>query len=369
MRGSRRHTRLLSLAGCGLLVAVALFMATALTTDTPARAGGQSLSGLGSELGQNQAIESNLSADVASLNQEISTINHQISLVRSREAAVQTTLDQDRARLATTRAKLGTQETKLARARTVLGRARLILANQLVSSYEQPQQSLVSVVLSSDGFSQLLDKLQDLKSAETAQQRTITFTTRVRNAATADANALKRITGREALETSAATTEAKALAGMNSLLSSRQTSLSDVESARATALADARAKGAKLQSAIATIKAQQAAAARAAAAEAARQSAADSVSPAGSTSATPSGGWAIPEAIVMCESGGQNLPPNSAGASGYYQIIPATWAGEGGTGPAAYLAPKSEQDAIAARLWNNGAGASNWVCAAIVGIS
>jgi hypothetical protein len=72
--------------------------------------------------------------------------------------------------------------------------------------------------------------------------------------------------------------------------------------------------------------------------------------------------------IVLCESGGQDLPPNSAGASGYYQIIPSTWKLFGGSGPAAYLAPKSEQDAVASRIWNNGAGASNWVCAGIVGI-
>jgi hypothetical protein len=71
---------------------------------------------------------------------------------------------------------------------------------------------------------------------------------------------------------------------------------------------------------------------------------------------------------VLCESGGQDLPPNSAGASGYYQIMPATWKGEGGSGPAAYLASKAEQDAVASRLWNGGAGASNWVCAGIVGI-
>ena len=72
---------------------------------------------------------------------------------------------------------------------------------------------------------------------------------------------------------------------------------------------------------------------------------------------------------MLCESGGQNLPPNGAGASGYYQIIPSTWHDFGGTGPAAYLAPKSEQDAVAARIWNNGAGASNWACSAIVGVT
>ena len=40
----------------------------------------------------------------------------------------------------------------------------------------------------------------------------------------------------------------------------------------------------------------------------------------------------------------------------------------GGSGPAAYLAPKSEQDAVASRIWAGGSGAHNWVCAGIVGI-
>ena len=49
--------------------------------------------------------------------------------------------------------------------------------------------------------------------------------------------------------------------------------------------------------------------------------------------AGPGGPWSIPWPIVQCESGGQNLPPNSAGASGYYQILPSTWRGLGGSTP------------------------------------
>ncbi|MGH2916085.1 MAG: transglycosylase family protein, partial [Solirubrobacteraceae bacterium] len=102
------------------------------------------------------------------------------------------------------------------------------------------------------------------------------------------------------------------------------------------------------------------------AAAAAQRAAAATPAPLGAIGG--SGGWAIPYAIVLCESGGQDLPPNSAGASGYYQIIPGTWRLFGGSGPAAYLAPRAEQDAVAARIWRGGAGASNWVCAGIVGI-
>jgi hypothetical protein len=70
---------------------------------------------------------------------------------------------------------------------------------------------------------------------------------------------------------------------------------------------------------------------------------------------------------VQCESGGQDLTPNSAGASGYYQILPSTWNGYGGYSQA-YQAPKSLQDQRASQLWNGGSGSSNWVCAGIVGI-
>jgi hypothetical protein len=165
---------------------------------------------------------------------------------------------------------------------------------------------------------------------------------------------------------------------MNALLHAKQAALQRARAAQQSALAASRATAGRLQSAIARIQAQQAAAAqRAAAAAAAAASAPSPTTTGGGGSSTgapvgptlgPSGGWAIPYAIVLCESGGQDLPPNSAGASGYYQILPSTWKLFGGTGPAAYLAPKSEQDAVASRIWNGGAGASNWACAGIVGI-
>jgi hypothetical protein len=80
----------------------------------------------------------------------------------------------------------------------------------------------------------------------------------------------------------------------------------------------------------------------------------------------PGGPWAIPWPIVQCESGGQNLPPNWATASGYYQFIDDTWRRLGGSTPHAYQASKAEQDRLAARLWAGGGGARNWDCYALV---
>ena len=63
----------------------------------------------------------------------------------------------------------------------------------------------------------------------------------------------------------------------------------------------------------------------------------------------------------MCESGGNyNALNPSSGAGGAYQFLPETYKGLGGQYKAPHLAPKWEQDRLAAKLWNGGAGRGNW---------
>jgi septal ring factor EnvC (AmiA/AmiB activator) len=338
-----------------------------------------SIGDLNSQLSRQQSREHSLSASVASLSQTISSLDGQIALVRRREADVRAELGRDRIELARIRALLGREQRLVNVLRARLARARMVLARQLVSNYEGDHPDLVGVVLEAHGFNDLLEQIDFLRRAE-GQQQTIIKITKADKAAADDAQ--RRLAKTEATDqriAQGAAIRVKALAGMNALLRSKQAALQHARDAQQTALGASRAKGSRLRTEIARLQAQQAAAARAAAATpapassaASSSSSSSSASPAPASSGPalgPSGGWAIPYAIVLCESGGQNLPPNSAGASGYYQIIAATWKQYGGTGPAAYLASKAEQDAVASRIWNGGAGASAWVCAGIVGIT
>jgi peptidoglycan hydrolase CwlO-like protein len=324
--------------------------------QAPARA--DTLGQLNSELGQQQARQQHLSSSLSALSGLISSLDSQIQLVQSREAAVQEQLTADRAELARVTASLKRERALVVKLRRRLARARMLLAQQLVSRYEGGSPNLVTVVLDAGGFNQLLEQLSFLSRAENQQQAIITFTRRAKRQADSAAARLAKLEARDRRITNIETLHERALAGMNELLQSRQAALQRAHDAQQLELQAAQARASHLEARIAHIHAQQAAAAAAAAAQAAP----------GPTALGPSGGWAIPYAIVLCESGGQNLPPNSAGASGYYQIIPSTWRLFGGTGPAAYLASKAEQDAVASRIWNGGAGASNWVCAGIVGI-
>ncbi len=376
MSASRRTAALRLLAAAATTITLVL---TAAGRQTPALAATPSLGALNSQLGAEQARQQQLSSRVASLSGLISSLSGQISLVQSREAAVRLTLVADRARLAKTAAALQRERAHLLVLRQRLDRARMLLSRQLLSSYEGDHPDLVSVVLEAHGFKSLLEQINFLGRAEHQQQAMIAVTKLARAQATQAANQLAANEARDRQMAAAAQTRQQALAGMNALLASRQSALARARSAQQISLQASQSRASGLRSQIASVQAaQRAAAARAAAAQAAAAQAAAATpsvpsssasgSPSAPISAAPSGGWAIPYPIVLCESGGQNLPPNSAGASGYYQIMPATWKLFGGSGPAAYLAGKAEQDAVASRIWNGGAGASNWVCAGIVGI-
>jgi septal ring factor EnvC (AmiA/AmiB activator) len=318
-----------------------------------------SLGTLNSELSTQQSRAAGLSASVGHLNTLIASLGSQISFVQQRESSVRAELAQEQAKLQATTTALAHERSVLAMLVARLGKARALLAHQLVSSYESDHPDLVSIVLESHGFTDLLDKIQYLRSAEHEQNQLIAVTRTAKANANAAATRLAALKVTQKQITDATAGRERALQGMNALLSSRQAALAQARAAQAAALAAAQARGHALQGQIAQIQAQQAAAQRAATASPSLPT------PFGSSGA--SGGWVIPSAIVACESGGQNLTPNSAGASGYYQIIPSTWRQYGGTGPAAYLAPKSEQDAVAQRIWA-GSGPGAWDCATMLGI-
>jgi peptidoglycan hydrolase CwlO-like protein len=328
---------------------------------------GQSLGRLQSQLGAQQSHQQQLDQSIGSLNGLIDRLDAQISLVQSREQAVTDELAADRAQLRSVHGRLIDERALLIKLRAKLGRAQRLLAKQLVSGYEAGRPSLVSVVLSSSGFQNLLNRIDFLGRAEHEQKSLISETAIAKRRATAAAQRLAKLERTDRQITHDAVLRQRALAGMNELLQSKQSALAKARSAQSAALEASRERSEALKHEISKVRAQQAAAA-AAAAKASAQAAADTALP------TPTGpalsadsGWAIPWAIVDCESGGQNFPPNSAGASGYYQIIPTTWKEYGGTGPAAYLTSKAEQSAVAKRIWD-GSGPGAWDCASIVGI-
>ena len=268
-------------------------------------------------------------------------------MLEGRLAEAQSELDAADARLASTQARLDEARRRVHRLRKRLAEVRLKLSGLLRERYMGGSPDFMTVVLHADGFPQLLETLQFVRRVERADTRLLDLV----RAARTDADRERTVLVEPGPSAATARPTPPARAATRSPRSRRacataRRSLARAHAARIAALGRARSGRRKAER---ELKSLLAARARAA------------VSNAG-----PGGPWAIPWAIVQCESGGQNLPPNYAGASGYYQFMVATWKGLGGSTPQAYQASKAEQDRLAARLWAGGAGRDNWVCASLV---
>ncbi len=245
-----------------VVVAVAVaaaFACLALLHPQPSGAS-QSLGQLHNELGAQQARQNGLAASISRLDASIGSLESQISLVQNREAAVRQSLAADRARLAALQGQITRERDHLAQLRRTLAKAKGILRAQLVSQYESSPPDVVSVILNANGFNDLLEQLNFLGRAKHQQQSIISITEAAKAAADA---AVKRLTGlqRQVRQVTAETAlRAQALAGMNELLSSRESALSNARSAQRAALGASQARSHALRRQISRIEAQQAAA-------------------------------------------------------------------------------------------------------------
>jgi peptidoglycan hydrolase CwlO-like protein len=271
----------------------------------------------------------------------------EVAILDRRLADAQQQLNAAQARLNATQIKLAAERKRLAHLRRRLTQGRKLLEEVLRERYMSAPPDIVSVVLEAHGFADLLERVDFLKRIQHNDTEIVAIVKTAKADARRETTILTKLEARREQLVIDVQRERDALAGMQAAAAQRRAALAQAHAARLAALRNTRASRRSAERALSRLLAQRARAAR---------------------QVGPGGPWAIPWAVVQCESGGQNLPPNSAGASGYYQMLPSTWKGLGGSTPQAYQASKAEQDRLAAKLWNNGAGASNWVCAALVGI-
>jgi peptidoglycan hydrolase CwlO-like protein len=328
----------------GLRVLAVVSLLAALAAASVAR--GQSEGALRSRIEQGKAAERSLSAAVDRLTALEHDAAADVAALEDRVADVQAAVTEAEELARQTAADLVAARTELARLERRLAEVRTKLAAMLRERYVNGEPSLVSVVLNARGFSDLVETASYLHRVQRSDERLLVTVRTARAEAERERSRLTVLSRRREETADALARRRDALAGVLEGLRRRRDALARARDARQAALSRTRAGRRDAERELRKLLAEQAAAA---------------VSLAG-----PGGPWAIPWAIVQCESGGQNLPPNSAGASGYYQFLPSTWQALGGSTPQAYQASKEEQDRLAAQLWAGGAGARNWVCAGLV---
>ena len=134
-----------------------------------------------------------LSSDVAGFTRRINALQGDITVLQTKQVRLQASLDRKRAELARIQEDLRRERLRLARLRARLAEARAALSKRLVELYKADQPDLVTVVLESDGFADLLERTEFMQRVSHQDARIIDIVVEAKAEATATAKRLDRL--------------------------------------------------------------------------------------------------------------------------------------------------------------------------------
>ncbi len=306
-----------------------------------------SIGGLQAQVDNARAQARQLAGTVQVRNAQFQAAAADASAAARRLAAIEAELAHGRERAARLQARVDVATARLRAAQARLRREQGVLAERLVAIYKSGVPSVTSLLLDSTSFSDLLTRESYMKRIDDADSALVHRVQQLRNRVR---SALVQVKALRA----AAQAEVQRIAAARAQAAQVRAAAASKAAAAAQARASAQSALSDLHSRIAGWTAQ----------VSALQRALGQSGSAGQTVQQWFGDFAIPQSIVMCESGGNYgaVNPNS-GAGGAYQFLPSTYQGLGGKYGLPQDAPKSEQDQLAAKLWAGGRGAGNWECA------
>jgi peptidoglycan hydrolase CwlO-like protein len=265
----------------------------------------------------------------------------------NRLAAVESELATGRARVTRLEQRVAVANARLRVAQARFQREQNKLAARLVAIYKSDTPDITSLLLNSTSFSDLLTRESYLQRINQSDNSLIHRVQDLRDrvkAAFVQVTALRTAAQAEVDRLASARAQA---AQIRAAAVSKTAAARRAQASAQSALADLRSRIAGWTSQVARL-----------------QAALGQGGSAGQTVQQWFGSYTIPTSIVMCESGGNYGAVNpSSGAGGAYQMLPSTYKGLGGKFASPNVAPKWEQDKLAAKLWAGGKGAGNWACA------
>jgi murein DD-endopeptidase MepM/ murein hydrolase activator NlpD len=193
-------------------------------------------------LDQTKQREGVLSTKIDRLSSQVDQLSGEVATLQNREALVQAQLER-------TQARLERAELRLDGLRTRLQRSLTILRERLVAIYKSNSPDALSVILNSDGFSDLLDRYQYLDSVQQQDSDLVNSVRDLRNRAHTTVH-----TVRDARNEIAAKKEELARTRMQ--LEARQADLASAQDAKQAALNDTQQHAEQLEGDVSDLQGQ-----------------------------------------------------------------------------------------------------------------
>lgn len=194
--------------------------------------------------------ESVLTTQVSAWNRKIRGLQGSINNLQSREDVIQADLDDATRVLNRTQAELRRQRSLQVQLQARLAEGRRVLGARLVELYRADDPDLVTVILSSKGFAELLERGEFLRRISEQDQRVITLVRSARVKATMTANRLDVLEKRQQTVALRIKERRDEVAAVKARIVRVQDGYAEVRGQRAAALAGVRSDRRRLEGAL-----------------------------------------------------------------------------------------------------------------------
>lgn len=198
-----------------------------------------------------------LTRDVAAWSSKIAALQSRISVLQRRQGTVQTDLDREQGRLTTIQTGLRTERRRLVRLRARLAEARRVLSERLVELYQTDRPDMMTVVLNSDGFADLVQRGEFLDRIGKQDQAVVVGVRSARIDAKRTATRLAKLESRQAAITERIQSRRDEIAGVKRELVGARAGYRETRSDKTRALVEVRGERRGVQEDLSALRKEQ----------------------------------------------------------------------------------------------------------------
>jgi murein DD-endopeptidase MepM/ murein hydrolase activator NlpD len=199
------------------------------------------------KIGRKKGTERVLTTQISRYNARIRRLQGRIGTLQTRQQRVQVDLDAKRAELERLRRELRSERARLVRLRVRLNETRTQLRLRLIEIYKAEPPDVVTVILNSDGFADLLERTEFLRRISDQDRRIVTNVRAAKADSVASEKRLARLEARQKLVTAIVEKRRDEIAGVKMELIGTRIGYTRTKNGKAVALSTVRASRKNLE--------------------------------------------------------------------------------------------------------------------------
>ncbi|MEA2193606.1 MAG: hypothetical protein QOG42_40 [Solirubrobacteraceae bacterium] len=193
------------------------------------------------KIGRKKGTERVLTTQIAGYTRRIRSLQGKITTLQTRQERIQADLDAKRAELERLRTDLRDERARLVRLRKRLDETRTQLRVRLVEIYKAEPPDIVTVVLNSDGFTDLLERSEFIKRISDQDRRIVAIVRDARQDSVASERRLTKLEARQRTVTAIVQQRRDEIASVRMQLVGTRVGYTRTKSGKAAALSNVRA--------------------------------------------------------------------------------------------------------------------------------